>query len=37
MPWERDADITFHTKNYSALEELKDVFDRAGYALHLSE
>ncbi|KAG7171360.1 Fukutin-related protein-like 3, partial [Homarus americanus] len=36
MPWERDADITFHTKNFTALGELKDVFDRAGYSLYLS-
>ncbi|KAK8745864.1 hypothetical protein OTU49_000058 [Cherax quadricarinatus] len=37
MPWERDADITFHTKNFTALSELKDVFDRAGYSLYLTD
>ncbi|XP_063862820.1 uncharacterized protein LOC135102068 [Scylla paramamosain] len=37
MPWERDADLTFHTKNYTALEALKDVFERAGYSLHLTD
>ncbi|XP_064109369.1 uncharacterized protein LOC135217433 [Macrobrachium nipponense] len=35
MPWEKDADITFHTNNFTALAELKDVFERAGYSLHL--
>ncbi|XP_071517275.1 uncharacterized protein [Panulirus ornatus] len=37
MPWERDADVTFHTKNFTALEELRDVFDRAGYSLRLKD
>lgn len=37
MPWERDADVTFHTKNYTALGELRDVFERAGYSLHLTD
>ncbi|XP_066955568.1 LOW QUALITY PROTEIN: uncharacterized protein [Macrobrachium rosenbergii] len=35
MPWEKDADITFHTNNFTALGQLKDVFERAGYSLHL--
>ncbi|XP_068202508.1 uncharacterized protein [Palaemon carinicauda] len=35
MPWEKDADITFHTNNFTALGELRDVFERAGYSLHL--
>nr|XP_045601109.1 uncharacterized protein LOC123759901 [Procambarus clarkii] len=37
LPWERDADITFHTKNFTALGELKDTFERAGYSLYLTD
>lgn len=32
LPWERDADITFLTANYSQLQKLKATFESAGYA-----
>ena len=34
LPWERDADITFLSANYSAVERLKSRFTEAGYSLH---
>ena len=33
LPWERDADLTFHSANYSALEKLVPVFAKAGFTL----
>ncbi|OWF56249.1 hypothetical protein KP79_PYT13232 [Mizuhopecten yessoensis] len=32
LPWERDADITFLTANYSKFQSLKTIFGRAGYS-----
>ncbi|XP_060574539.1 uncharacterized protein LOC132732180 [Ruditapes philippinarum] len=31
LPWERDADITFLTANYTALNKLKDHFESEGF------
>ncbi|KAI8495433.1 hypothetical protein Bbelb_268880 [Branchiostoma belcheri] len=31
LPWERDADITFLSGNYSAFKELRPKFEREGY------
>ncbi|XP_045203383.1 uncharacterized protein LOC123556602 isoform X2 [Mercenaria mercenaria] len=31
LPWERDADITFLTANYSGFQNLKSVFKKAGF------
>lgn len=33
LPWERDADITFLTANYSAFKKLRPKFQAAGYSL----
>ena len=33
LPWERDADITFLTGNYSAFKKLRPKFQAAGYSL----
>lgn len=33
LPWERDADITFLTGNYSAFKKLRSKFQAAGYSL----
>ena len=33
LPWERDADITFLTGNYTAFKQLRSKFSRAGYSL----
>lgn len=33
LPWERDADITFLTRNYSAIKQLRPKFSAAGYSL----
>ncbi|XP_077984355.1 uncharacterized protein LOC144438993 [Glandiceps talaboti] len=32
LPWERDADLAFHTANYTALGKLKDKFVKRGYS-----
>lgn len=32
LPWERDADLTFLTANYSAFKALGPVFKDAGYS-----
>ena len=37
LPWERDADITFHTANFTALHELIPVFSSSGFTLKLSK
>ncbi|KAK4289559.1 hypothetical protein Pmani_037482 [Petrolisthes manimaculis] len=37
LAWERDADITFHTGNFTALNQLSEVFQRAGYSLDLTD
>ncbi|XP_060078794.1 uncharacterized protein LOC132558269 [Ylistrum balloti] len=34
LPWERDADITFLTANYSQFQNLKHIFGKAGYSFH---
>ena len=34
LPWERDADITFLTADFSKLVKIKDVFTRQGYVVH---
>ena len=31
IPWEKDADIHFHTKNYSAFNNLRRKFESAGF------
>lgn len=31
LPWERDADLTFLTANYSAFKKLRPLFEAAGY------
>ncbi len=36
FPWERDADITFHTQNYSALLEMAPLFAEQGFTLKSS-
>ena len=33
LPWERDADITFLTANYTAFKKLRSKFSAAGYSL----
>jgi len=33
LPWERDADITFLTGNYTAFKQLRSKFSAAGYSL----
>ncbi len=33
FPWERDADITFHTQNYSAVLEMASLFAEKGMTL----
>lgn len=33
LPWERDADITFHTNNFSTILGLRDKLKEAGYIL----
>ena len=37
LPWERDADITFLTSNFTALSNLAPIFGNAGYSLKMSE
>ncbi|XP_033743339.1 uncharacterized protein LOC117329487 [Pecten maximus] len=34
LPWERDADITFLTANYSQFQNIKNIFGNAGYSFH---
>ncbi|XP_068743344.1 uncharacterized protein [Montipora capricornis] len=34
LPWERDADITFLTGNYTAFKQLRSKFEAAGYTLY---
>ena len=33
LPWERDADVTFHTSNFTAIANLANKFRDAGYTL----
>ncbi len=37
LPWERDADITFLSSNFTALINLKDYFQRNGYTLTVTD
>ncbi|CAL4065973.1 unnamed protein product, partial [Meganyctiphanes norvegica] len=37
MAWEKDADITFHTANYSALADLRGDFSEEGYNLKMQD
>ena len=31
LPWEKDADIHFHTKDFAAIEKLRGKFEEAGF------
>ncbi|XP_067947171.1 uncharacterized protein [Watersipora subatra] len=33
LPWERDADVTFHSSNFTAIGKLSEKFRTAGYSL----
>ena len=37
LPWERDADITFHSANFSAISNLKSKLSAAGYRLTVTK
>ena len=35
IPWEKDADIHFHTNNFTAFEKLKEKFEKAGFGFSI--
>lgn len=37
LPWERDADVTFHSSNFSAISDLKSKLRTSGYSLYVDK